>query len=218
VDPERTYLDADVEIGPDTVIEPGCRLRSGTRVGAGCRIEPNVVIDASTLGDEVWLKPHCWIEQSSVGDGCIIGPSAHLRPNSRLEEKVRVGNFVEIKNSHLGRGTKADHLSYIGDADVGERVTIACGAITVNYDGRKKSRTVIGDGTFVGLDHHPRCSERCTRRGTPATAQPRGLEAAALRKEGRLTSPAFPADNALTKARTKSRAVPAGWLCQPITG
>jgi bifunctional UDP-N-acetylglucosamine pyrophosphorylase/glucosamine-1-phosphate N-acetyltransferase len=152
VDPERTYLDADVEIGPDTVIEPGCHLRSGTRVGAGCRIEPNVVIDASTVGDEVWVKPHCCIEQSSVGDGCILGPSAHLRPNSRLEEKVRVGNFVEIKNSHIGRGTKADHLSYIGDADVGERVTIACGAITVNYDGRKKSRTVIGDGTFVGCN------------------------------------------------------------------
>ena len=110
------------------------------------------MIDASTLGDEVWVKPHCWIEQSSVGDGCILGPSAHLRPNSRLEEKVRVGNFVEIKNSHIGRGTKADHLSYIGDADVGERVTIACGAITVNYDGRKKSRTVIGDGTFVGCN------------------------------------------------------------------
>ena len=152
VDPERTYLDMDVEIGPDSVIEPGCRLRAGTRIGAGCRIEPNVVIDASHVGDEVWIKPHSWLEGCRVGDGCIIGPSAHLRPDTELADEVRIGNFVEVKNSRLGRGTKADHLSYIGDADVGAQVTIGCGAITVNYDGRKKSRTVIGDGCFVGCN------------------------------------------------------------------
>lgn len=152
VDPERTYLDADVEIGPDSVLEPGCRLRAGTRIGAGCRIEPNVVIDASSIGDNVLIKPHCFIEQARVGDGCIIGPSAHLRPNTQLEDGVRIGNFVEVKNSRLGRGTKADHLAYIGDADIGEHVTIGCGAITVNYDGQKKSRTVIGDGSFVGCN------------------------------------------------------------------
>ncbi len=152
VDPERTYLDADVEIGADSVLEPGCRLRAGTRLGAGCRIEPDVVIDASSIGDDVWIKPHCFIEQARVGDGCIIGPSAHLRPNTELEDGVRIGNFVEVKNSRLGRGTKADHLSYIGDADIGEHVTIGCGAITVNYDGLKKSRTVIGNGSFVGCN------------------------------------------------------------------
>ena len=152
VDPERTYIDIDVEIGPDTVLEPGCSLRSGTRIGSDGRIEANVVIDASSLGDGVWIKPHCWIVQSSVGDGCIIGPSAHLRPDNHIEENVRIGNFVEVKNSNIGRGSKADHLSYIGDADVGENVTIGCGAITVNYDGQKKSRTVIGDRSFVGCN------------------------------------------------------------------
>jgi bifunctional UDP-N-acetylglucosamine pyrophosphorylase/glucosamine-1-phosphate N-acetyltransferase len=152
VDPDRTYLDVDVEIGPDTVIEPGCRLRGNTRIGTDCRIDPNVVIDASSIGNNVWVKPHCWIEQSVVGDGCVIGPSAHLRPNNVLAENVRIGNFVEVKNSNLGPGTKADHLSYIGDADIGARVTVACGVITVNYDGKKKSRTVIEDGSFVGCN------------------------------------------------------------------
>jgi bifunctional UDP-N-acetylglucosamine pyrophosphorylase/glucosamine-1-phosphate N-acetyltransferase len=152
VDPDRTYLDVDVEIGPDSVIEPGCRIRSGTRIGTSCRLDPNVVIDASRIGNGVWIKPHCWIEQSTVGNSCVIGPSAHLRPNSTLAENVRIGNFVEVKNSNLGPGTKADHLSYIGDADIGAGVTFACGAITVNYDGQRKSRTVVGDGTFVGCN------------------------------------------------------------------
>jgi bifunctional UDP-N-acetylglucosamine pyrophosphorylase/glucosamine-1-phosphate N-acetyltransferase len=151
-DPECTYIGADVEIGPDTVIAAGVSLRGKTRVGSDCRIDSGAVIEDSSLGDGVWIKPHCTIEQSELGDGCIVGPSAHFRPGVVLEEDVRVGNFVEVKNSRLGRGTKADHLSYIGDADVGERVTFACGAITVNYDGLKKSRTIVGDDAFVGCN------------------------------------------------------------------
>ena len=152
IDPDHSYVDADVEIGPDTLIEPGCALRGRTRVGAGSRISAGSVVEDSTLGKDCWIKPHCWIESSVLGERCAVGPSAHIRPGVRLEDDVRLGNFVEVKNSTVGRGTKADHLSYIGDADVGADVTIACGAITVNYDGRKKSRTIIGDRAFVGCN------------------------------------------------------------------
>lgn len=151
-DPERSYVGADVTIGPDTVLAPGVSLRGRTSIGSGCRIGEQGVIEDSTLGDEVWLKPLCHVESSSLGNGCVVGPAAHLRPDCVLAESVRIGNFVEVKNSRIGRGTKADHLSYIGDADVGEGCTIACGAITVNYDGAKKSRTTIGDGAFVGCN------------------------------------------------------------------
>jgi bifunctional UDP-N-acetylglucosamine pyrophosphorylase/glucosamine-1-phosphate N-acetyltransferase len=151
-DPDHTYIGADVEIGPDTFIAAGVSLRGKTRVGSDCKIDSGSVIEDSSLGDGVWIKPHCYIEHSELNDACTVGPSAHLRPGTVLEEDVRVGNFVEVKNSRLGRGTKADHLSYIGDADIGERVTFACGAITVNYDGRKKSRTIVGDDAFVGCN------------------------------------------------------------------
>jgi bifunctional UDP-N-acetylglucosamine pyrophosphorylase/glucosamine-1-phosphate N-acetyltransferase len=152
VDPEGTYIDVDCEIGPDTVIHPGVSLRAGTRVGEGCRLEAGVVIDASEIGDGCWIKPHCWIESSRVAEACIIGPSAHLRPDNEVGPDCRIGNFVELKNSRIGRGTKADHLSYLGDADIGAGVTFACGAITVNYDGRHKHRTTVGDGAFIGCN------------------------------------------------------------------
>jgi bifunctional UDP-N-acetylglucosamine pyrophosphorylase/glucosamine-1-phosphate N-acetyltransferase len=151
-DPDHTYVDVDCEIGEDTILEPGCALRAGTRIGSGCRISAAAVIDRSTLGDDVFIKPHCFIESSVVGSGCEVGPSAHLRPGAFLEDDVRIGNFVEVKNSRIGRGTKADHLSYIGDANVGSGVTIGCGAITVNYDGQTKEETVIGDGAFIGCN------------------------------------------------------------------
>jgi bifunctional UDP-N-acetylglucosamine pyrophosphorylase/glucosamine-1-phosphate N-acetyltransferase len=152
VDPARTYIDVDCQLGPDTVVEPGVQLRGGTRIGAGCRLDANVVIDRSEIGDDCWIKPHCWLEESRVGRGCVIGPSAHLRPGVELGADCRIGNFVEVKNSRIGPGTKADHLSYIGDADIGARVTFACGAVTVNYDGRHKHRTTIGDDAFVGCN------------------------------------------------------------------
>ncbi len=151
-DPEHTYIDADCEIGEDTILEPGCVLRDGSRIGSRCRISAGAVIDRSTLEDDVFIKPHCFIESSAIGPGCEVGPSAHLRPQTVLEDNVRIGNFVEIKNSRIGPGTKADHLSYIGDADVGSGVTIGCGAITVNFDGKIKHRTVIGDRAFIGCN------------------------------------------------------------------
>ncbi len=152
VDPDRTYVDAGVYIGTDTVLEPGAVLRGRTRIGARCRIASGAVIDDSIVGDECFVKPHCWLEGALLGQRCIIGPSAHLRPQTELADEVRIGNFVEVKNSSLGRGTKADHLAYIGDADVGSGVTIGCGAITVNYDGESKHRTIIGDDAFVGCN------------------------------------------------------------------
>ena len=151
-DPEATYVEVDVEIGEDTVLAPGVTIRAGSRIGSGCRIDPGVVIESSTIGNDVWVKLGCFFEHARVADGCEIGPNAHLRPGADLRENVRVGNYVEIKNSVLGAGTKADHLSYIGDTDVGEGVTIGCGAITVNYDGAKKTRTTIGDRAFIGCN------------------------------------------------------------------
>ena len=135
VDPGTTYIDVGVEVGRDTVIEPGCSIQGQSRIGGG-----------------VHLKPGCVIESSDVGDDAIIGPHAHLRPGSVLGRGVRIGNFVEIKNSVLGDGVKADHLSYIGDADVGARASFGCGAITVNYNWREKSRTTIGEGAKIGCN------------------------------------------------------------------
>ncbi len=152
VHPENTYVDADVEIGADTVIAPGVVIRGISRIGTGCRIDAGCVIEDSTLEAGTWLKPHCHLESATLGRGCRIGPSAHLRPQAVLEDGVRIGNFVEVKNSRFGRGSKADHLSYIGDSDVGEGVTLGCGSVTVNYDGRAKHRTRIGDRAFVGCN------------------------------------------------------------------
>ena len=135
VDPDHTYIDADVEIGPDSVIEPGCVIRG-----------------SSVLGEGVHVKSNCTIEDSRLDDDVVVGPSAHLRPGTHLMERCRIGNFVEVKNSILGPGVKADHLSYIGDADVGEGSSFGCGSITVNYDGLAKYRTRLGDGVFIGCN------------------------------------------------------------------
>jgi bifunctional UDP-N-acetylglucosamine pyrophosphorylase/glucosamine-1-phosphate N-acetyltransferase len=128
-------VDVDVEIGSDSLLEPGVVITGPSRLGAGVHVKAHTVIESSVLGDEV-----------------VIGPMAHLRPGTHLGPRVRVGNFVEIKNSSLGEGTKADHLSYIGDADVGRNAHFGCGVITVNYDGVSKSRTTIEDGAFVGCN------------------------------------------------------------------
>ena len=135
IDPATTYLDCDVEIGRDTVIEPGCVIQGGTRIGCGCHI-----------------KAHTTIEDSDLGDRVVLGPSAHLRAGNRIGDDVRIGNFVEVKNSVLGAGVKADHLAYIGDADVGAGASFGCGAIVVNYDGVSKHRTSVGEGAFVGCN------------------------------------------------------------------
>ncbi len=135
VDPASTWIDVDVEIGRDSVIEPGCAIQGPSR-----------------LGERVHLRPHCVIESSEIGDDVVIGPSAHLRPGNRLGTGVRIGNFVELKNSTLGAGVKADHLSYLGDADVGAGASFGCGAITVNYDWRKKHRTQVGERAAIGCN------------------------------------------------------------------
>jgi bifunctional UDP-N-acetylglucosamine pyrophosphorylase/glucosamine-1-phosphate N-acetyltransferase len=135
VDPASTYVDVDVEIGSDSLLEPGV-----------------VITGPSRLGAEVHVKAHTVIESSRLEDGVVIGPMAHLRPGTHLGPRVRVGNFVEIKNSTLGEDSKADHLSYIGDADVGRHAHFGCGVITVNYDGVSKSRTTVEEGAFVGCN------------------------------------------------------------------
>jgi bifunctional UDP-N-acetylglucosamine pyrophosphorylase / glucosamine-1-phosphate N-acetyltransferase len=127
-------------------------LRGRTRVGSGCTLEAGVIIRDSAIGDRVHVKPYCVISESSVGDGAQIGPWAHLRPGSVLAEDVHLGNFVETKKTRLGRGSKANHLSYLGDAVIGARVNVGCGTITCNYDGYKKSETIIEDGAFIGSD------------------------------------------------------------------
>ena len=135
VDPASTWIDVDVEIGCDSVIEPGCAIQGATRIG-----------------ERVQLRPHCVIESSEIGDDVVIGPSAHLRPGNRIGPRVRIGNFVELKNSTLGAGVKADHLSYLGDADVGDGATFGCGSITVNYDWREKHRTSVGARAAIGCN------------------------------------------------------------------
>jgi len=135
IDPAQTYIDVDVDIGRDSVIEPGC-----------------VIQGASTLAERVHVKSQCVIESSRLDFGVVIGPMARLRPNSHLMAGVKIGNFVEIKNSVLGEGTKSAHLTYIGDADVGADVNFGCGTIVVNYDGYEKHRTTVEDGVFIGCN------------------------------------------------------------------
>jgi bifunctional UDP-N-acetylglucosamine pyrophosphorylase/glucosamine-1-phosphate N-acetyltransferase len=135
VDPACTYIDVDVQIGRDTLIEPGCQITGSTSIGEGCHIKAYTTIESSCLLDNV-----------------EIGPNSHLRPNSELRAGVKIGNFVEVKNAVLGEGTKAAHLTYIGDADIGARVNFGCGSVVVNYDGVAKYRTSVGDDVFIGCN------------------------------------------------------------------
>jgi bifunctional UDP-N-acetylglucosamine pyrophosphorylase/glucosamine-1-phosphate N-acetyltransferase len=150
IDPAATYIEASVRIGQDTVIHPGCSIRGASTVGTGCLIESNCSITGSRIGNRVHVKPSCVIDESRIDDQATIGPFAHLRPQTLIEERARVGNFVELKKSRLGRGSKANHLTYIGDATIGSDVNIGAGTITCNYDGRNKHPTVIEDGVFIG--------------------------------------------------------------------
>ncbi|HVG53508.1 MAG TPA: bifunctional UDP-N-acetylglucosamine diphosphorylase/glucosamine-1-phosphate N-acetyltransferase GlmU [Vicinamibacterales bacterium] len=152
VDPATTYIDSGVEIGPDTVIHPGVVIEGQTRIGAACEIQAHVRIVDSTLGANVSVNSFCLIVGSSVADGAAIGPFAHLRPESVVGEKARVGNFVELKKTTLGAGSKANHLAYLGDATIGANVNIGAGTIVCNYDGQTKHQTYIEDGAFIGSD------------------------------------------------------------------
>lgn len=152
VDPASTFIDDDVELGPDTILEPQVSLRAGTMVGQGVRIGQGAVVVKSVVGDGCEVKPYSVLEEAKLGQHCHVGPFARLRPGSELAEGVHVGNFVETKKAKLGKGTKAGHLAYLGDAVVGEGCNIGAGTITCNYDGVNKHITTLGDGVFIGSD------------------------------------------------------------------
>jgi bifunctional UDP-N-acetylglucosamine pyrophosphorylase/glucosamine-1-phosphate N-acetyltransferase len=151
-DPATTYVDVDVTVGTDTVIGPGVRLEGLTTIGDRCHIHAGSRLTNAKVDDDVVVLDYSVIVDSAIGEGAAVGPMAHIRPDSVLGPKARVGNFVELKKTTLGRGSKANHLAYIGDATVGEGVNIGAGTITCNYDGEKKSKTVIEDGVFIGSD------------------------------------------------------------------
>jgi bifunctional UDP-N-acetylglucosamine pyrophosphorylase / glucosamine-1-phosphate N-acetyltransferase len=150
--PQTCVIDADVEIGPDTVIEPFVQLLGRTRIGSDCRIRSYSVIQNSEIGDRVIIRPGSILDDARVASDAIIGPYSHLRPGSEIGEAAHVGNFVETKKIRLGKGSKANHLTYLGDADIGAGVNVGAGTITCNYDGVHKHKTEIGDGVFVGSD------------------------------------------------------------------
>ncbi len=150
--PETCVIDAEVEVAPDTVIEPFVQLLGRTRIGADCLIRSYTVVENCTLGNCVVLRQNCVLTGSTVADGALIGPFAHLRPGCEIGEEVHIGNFVETKKARIGKGSKASHLTYLGDTVVGQRTNIGAGVITCNYDGAHKHLTRIGDGVFVGSD------------------------------------------------------------------
>jgi len=152
VDPASAWIGPDVVVGRDTVIHPNVHLEGRTRIGERCEINASVRIVDSTLEDGVVINNFCVIRESHVRAGAQIGPFAHIRPQSDVGENAHVGNFTELKKTTLGKGSKANHLSYLGDATIGEKVNVGAGTITCNYDGTHKHPTVIEDGAFIGSD------------------------------------------------------------------
>ena len=152
VDPASAFIGPDVTIGADTIIQPGVYLEGHTRIGSGCQISSGVRIVNSSVDDGAIINNFCVIIDSHISSGAQVGPFAHLRPESSVGPDAHVGNFVELKKTVLGRGSKANHLSYLGDATIGEKVNIGAGTITCNYDGTAKHQTVIEDGAFIGSD------------------------------------------------------------------
>jgi len=152
IDPETTYIHYGVKIGKDTTIYPNVFLEGNTNIGKGCLIEQGCMIQNSHIGDGSKIKSNSVIESSEIGGQVSIGPFARIRPDSTIGDGARIGNFVEVKKSRIGRGTKANHLSYLGDAIIGKDVNIGAGTITCNYDGVKKHQTIIEDGAFIGSD------------------------------------------------------------------
>ncbi len=150
--PDTCVIDAEVTVGADTTIEPYVQLLGATRIGSECRIRSYSVIQGSVLGDGVLVRNGCILDGAEVGNGAILGPYAHLRPESRIGEAAHIGNFCETKKVSIGKGSKANHLTYLGDAVIGAGVNIGAGAITCNYDGVRKHLTTIGDRVFVGSD------------------------------------------------------------------
>jgi bifunctional UDP-N-acetylglucosamine pyrophosphorylase/glucosamine-1-phosphate N-acetyltransferase len=152
VDPGHSYIDRGVRIGSDTVVQPNCTISGATIIGSGCTIENGVSISDCSIGDNCHIKAGSVLEGSQLCAGVSVGPMAHLRPGTLLNDHVKIGNFVETKKIVMGEGSKASHLTYLGDAEIGSNVNIGCGTITCNYDGVNKHRTVIGDDVFIGSD------------------------------------------------------------------
>ena len=150
--PQTCVMDSEVEVGADTVIEAFVQILGKTRIGSDCRIRSYSVIRNSVIGDNVVIRPGCVLDESEVKARAMLGPYSHLRPGSEIGEGAHVGNFVETKKTKLGKGSKANHLTYLGDAEIGDNVNVGAGTITCNYDGVHKHKTVIEDGVFVGSD------------------------------------------------------------------
>lgn len=150
-DINTAYIGEDVKIGKGTYIGPCVTIEAGTVIGENCRIYQNSRICGSVIGDEVEIESSV-IKESAVGDGTTVGPFAYIRPGSRIGKGCKVGDFVEVKNSALGDGTKSAHLTYIGDANLGKNINLGCGVVFVNYDGTNKYRSTVGDGAFIGCN------------------------------------------------------------------
>lgn len=151
LDASSVYIDPRVEIGEGTMLLPGTILRGETKIGKNCTVGPNAMIRDCTVGDDTEVNAS-QLNESTVGSGTTVGPFAYVRPHCTIGDKVRVGDFVEIKNSVIGNGTKISHLTYVGDSDCGERINFGCGTVTTNYDGFKKYRCTIGDDSFIGCN------------------------------------------------------------------
>lgn len=150
IDPNTCYIESLVEIGRDTIIYPNCMIQGNTKIGERCTIESNVRIIDSKIGNDVIIRSNSVITESKIEDRVSIGPFAHLRPQTEIRSRAKIGNFVEVKKSIIGKGSKANHLTYIGDSIIGEDVNVGAGTITCNYDGFQKHQTIIGDRVFVG--------------------------------------------------------------------
>ena len=151
LDPDSTFIDCDVEIGRDTTILPFTYLEAGTKIGENCSIGPNCRLQNTKIGSNVTMQ-FVYSHDAEVDDGVVIGPYVHLRPGTHISKNVKIGNFVEVKNSNIGEGSKLPHLQYIGDTDMGSNVNVGCGTVTCNYDGKKKYRTTVGDNVFIGCN------------------------------------------------------------------
>lgn len=151
MDPSAVWVEEEVRVGAGTLLLPGTILRGKTVVGENCRIGPNVMLTDCTVGDHVVIN-EAQCEESELRDGCEIGPYTHIRPHCVVGEGSKIGAFVQLKNCNLGKGTKMAHLTYVGDADVGEDCNFGCGTVTCNYDGKNKYRTTIGDHAFIGCN------------------------------------------------------------------
>ena len=151
VDPKNTYIEGDVIIGEDTIIYPGNVIEGNTVIGNECVLYANNRITNGNIGNEVTIENSVIID-SSIGHNTTVGPFAYIRPETTIGDHARIGDFVEIKKSTIGNGTKVSHLTYIGDAEVGEKCNFGCGTVVVNYDGKKKYKTTIGDNVFIGCN------------------------------------------------------------------